>query len=131
MSETKHSPGPWEVLFPPSANSYGFIAASDSEEIAVVMNFSLVRHCGLPDIANGNLIAAAPDLLAALSDIMDNHEPHSYEYRRVSCNFYRRVSCNFCGFGLGSFEAPDTCTNPACMGVKARAAIAKATGAGQ
>lgn len=62
MSESKHTPGPWTVDGPP----YNQIVWSSAENRVCF----LAHSNGLDDerdIANGRLIAAAPDLLEALT----------------------------------------------------------------
>lgn len=66
---TTHTPGPWTfndrlVMAPP------FGAYSRSHPIAVLRT---VGYDGEEE-ANGALMAAAPDLLAALLNIIDNHD---------------------------------------------------------
>lgn len=65
MSEVKHTPGPWE---------YHAVGDSDGETFGidhiVYANFGAVELCCLPTEADGRLIAAAPDLLAALEYIV-------------------------------------------------------------
>lgn len=63
--------------------------------------------------ANARLIAAAPELLAALKDIIDN-------------SLIVEDICPFCGRDVSDNGVK--CTASDCMGVIARAAIAKATG---
>lgn len=64
----KHTPGPWHRNIKP-AKKYGVIFAGSNTHVAVL------RTDGLTDNeieGNCNLIAAAPELLAALKDIVDN-----------------------------------------------------------
>lgn len=58
------------------------------------------------------LFEAAPDLLAALEDLVSNTIPDD------------GIVCTFCGRVLDGYP----CTSDDCMGVQARAAIAKAQG---
>ncbi len=69
MSE--HTKGPWEwSTGDPDLNNYGVYSNVAKERIAEVLNQSS---------ANARLIAAAPDLLALLKDILewDGILPHS------------------------------------------------------
>jgi len=69
--ETKHTPGPWaaEFVIPQhSADGYWQIQASQKPDGALVV--ADVAEC--PEIdENARLIAAAPDLLAALDETAD------------------------------------------------------------
>ena len=66
MSETKHTPGPWEVE---DNDGYGgtFIYATGVTTAEVVGDSAEA-------IANALLIAAAPELLEALKALADDHE---------------------------------------------------------
>lgn len=79
MSELKHTPGPWVVSYftcdDPSQMPEQALAISPSagfpghgDAIAVVSPVSLVNE---RDEANARLIAAAPDLLSALQELLD------------------------------------------------------------
>lgn len=59
---SKFTPGPWEVEY--GTNEQGPMIAAEGCYIAVV--FSDVRGYG----ANANLLAAAPELVAALSELL-------------------------------------------------------------
>lgn len=67
MSAPKHTPGPWEANF---GEAY-FITGPDLGRVAMMMNLKGAhglggRRSGDESAANCRLIAAAPDLLAAL-----------------------------------------------------------------
>ena len=62
MSETKHTPGPWVVK---SARS-GFYVESQFDVIVESLD-EYGRYGAIDDEANARLIAAAPELLEALS----------------------------------------------------------------
>jgi len=64
---TTHTPGPWKV----DADERSVIAAPNGEWVAQVIT---QRHLD-EKRANAKLIAAAPNLLAALEDIAKNHYP--------------------------------------------------------
>ena len=69
---SKHTPGPWYRNIPP-ATRYSVIFAGRATHVAAVRFGSKLKQT-LPDDeieANCNLIAAAPDLLAALHDAQD------------------------------------------------------------
>ena len=67
MTMTKHTPGPWHRNIKP-AKKYGIIFAGRNTHVAGLC----VQGLADTEIeANCNLIAAAPELLAALRDICD------------------------------------------------------------
>jgi hypothetical protein len=78
----KHTPGPWRLN------------ADNSTEVMTVTGFNVARaHCnGIYHIklaqaeANACLIAAAPDLLAALQDLVsdDGPNPGAYFSQRIA-----------------------------------------------
>ena len=63
-NETKFTPGPWVVAFGPIAN-VGIVAPQSSEFIATIV----YKEC------NADLIAAAPDLYAALESFINADQP--------------------------------------------------------
>ena len=92
MSEAKHTPGPWMIA---TSCSYRRVISESDTPVAV----PIVQHSdGHPDIyfPNGgedgpdaHLIAAAPDLLAALEDLLaicdgDPDEPEELEWARAA-----------------------------------------------
>lgn len=69
MSDSKHTPGPW-IVDGPTDNQ--IVWSGPETRICF-----LAHHNGRDDerdVANGNLIAAAPDLLAALKLAKDHSE---------------------------------------------------------
>jgi len=84
MSETKFTPGPWEVNFEDYTKPYAEILNEDNIVIAQIPDGEIIRGdktiLGLENIeANINLIAAAPDMYEALeaydkaeADILEN-----------------------------------------------------------
>lgn len=66
MSETKHTPGPWQYCF--EGETAAFILEHDGStvvKLSVTMNTT--AHSAL--VANARLIAAAPELLEALEKL--------------------------------------------------------------
>ena len=63
MNETKHTPGPWEVRGL-------YICASTDTYIAKMLHGDNLNPPDRETYGNANLIAAAPDLLAALGSAM-------------------------------------------------------------
>jgi hypothetical protein len=62
----KHTPGPWSVITPPS-----FTLDTRHVHSAAGETVATVTGCGVfADVANARLIAAAPDMLAALRDLV-------------------------------------------------------------
>lgn len=128
MSEAKHTPGPWLVGGPYPGTSVCIEVDSGCggpypeppvwEPICILDQ----RTEGEPNpqaVANANLIAAAPELLEALHNLLDGIE-------RTSCTCHqaytgrglRDPDCQRCHLDIGPDELD-----------AARAAIAKATGA--
>lgn len=60
---SKHSPGPWRV-------DGRKVMAMKEKQVCEVPCYGVVH--GKVDIVNAHLIAAAPDLLAALTECLDN-----------------------------------------------------------
>jgi hypothetical protein len=66
MTTTTHTPGPW--YWQPTAGNHDFLICPEGpgNTIAIVRDF---------DEANARLIAAAPELLAAIQRIVNDNEP--------------------------------------------------------
>lgn len=66
---SKHTPGPWEATYEPCemGNDWRIECKSDT---GFVVGVVMYRHDADEWAANAHLIAAAPDLLAALRDIV-------------------------------------------------------------
>ena len=75
MSQAKHTPGPWQVTIDCGAN---VIRAAEKEVrdgvIAYMFSDCVASTWGGVNEANARLIAAAPDLLAALIDVVGDDE---------------------------------------------------------
>lgn len=95
-----HTPGPWKV-------GTGWVMGPENQKGAPICTIGVSPV----DDANARLIAAAPDLLAALKDIIEN---------AVSVGEDEDL-CAFCGRYGGPI-----CDSDDCAGNSARAAIAKA-----
>ena len=66
MSAAKHTPGPWRIATEPSGIRARHIKADSYLTVCSSLT-SVSRNCGPDEInANARLIAAAPELLAAL-----------------------------------------------------------------
>lgn len=64
---TKHTPGPWQYAF--EGGTVAFIVEADGTTVAKVsVTENSTAHTALS--ANARLIAAAPDLLEALADLL-------------------------------------------------------------
>jgi hypothetical protein len=106
---TAHIPGPWQYRTLPH-DDWGTVHASNGPIVAHalsgswdVIDYDAHRTAGTdPYEANARLIAAAPDLLAALKRLLATINPGNADEHAVGCN---------------------------CVIHEARAAIAKATGA--
>ena len=80
----KHTPGPWTV------DAMGFIYASADSELpensnqgAELVLAKLLSHSTVRTAGNASLIAAAPDLLAALMRLVYTYEPRD-DYEKQS-----------------------------------------------
>lgn len=94
----KHTPGPWQYVF--EGGTVAFIVEADGATIAKLsVTENSTAHSALP--ANARLIAASPDLLKALKEVI-----------------YHAAPICECAYGPDMGAAFD----------QARAAIAKATG---
>ena len=75
-SENKFTPGPWKVITKGSGNSFWVRVAVDGHHTVAWLDYWTDTDCTSQkaqseQIANANLIAAAPDLLEALEDTLD------------------------------------------------------------
>ena len=110
-NEGKHTPGPWAYrrnILKDSRNRFHFANDAESPIFTVL--------CGRPEAeANARLIAAAPDLLAALSELAGVREGRCDS---CGCEIARE---GYCGCGAeDTFEYNSLC--------RARVAIVKAGG---
>ena len=108
----QYTPGPW------------FVSGCRAGEMYIVVHGGVVESepiiCEPRDIANARLIAAAPDLLEALVDLLGD-----------GGDIAEDGMCFHCGRDyIASDDAPPLVHCPAedCAGTIARAAIAKAKG---
>jgi hypothetical protein len=69
---SKHTPGPWKVFWAKRRYAFIGIGTEDGEGITDPC-FNLWRGDGEEAAANARLIAAAPDLLAAIMNSDDAH----------------------------------------------------------
>ena len=115
---TQHTPGPWYIDCQNESAAIGYRAIVDNEGYTVCSPSPMGQ-------ANARLIAAAPDLLAALKDLLGD-QPFIQETGDPQAAFFH---CIHCGreYGAGMDESADDCDDD-CPGMIARAAIAKATG---
>lgn len=95
--ETKFTPGPWEASI--SVLGEGTIFAGNDDIALVYVTDGADEPKAYPAAANAHLMAAAPDLLASLKEMLDVY------------------------WGAGDGQKPD----PECI-IAAKAAIAKAIG---
>ncbi len=79
--DTSHTPGPWEACDPGDYGDFdgeSRVILGDDRRIAVV-HWSPRLNTAQSD-ANARLIAAAPDLLAKLSEVLDFYDALSSEH---------------------------------------------------
>ena len=123
-----HTPGPWIVkhfdkdgnilIAAPAKRGHGLLCQVFPPKTVINIGTKDEKWlCTAQDVdeceANARLIAAAPELLAALKDIIDN-------------SLIIEDICPFCGRDVSDNGVK--CTASDCMSVIARAAIAKVTG---
>jgi len=84
MSRAQHTPGPWRVSTVGLMNDGGRAVVADDFRVAVVdchtkfkRGEGWMAECDTRD-ANARLIAAAPDLLAALEKVANTYLPEDY-----------------------------------------------------
>ena len=68
---TQHTPGPW-LYAQEGVDAFGIVQPDGHSIVHLVALQNSTSASHLP--ANARLIAAAPDLLDALKDMLDNHE---------------------------------------------------------
>lgn len=81
MSNAKHTPGPWGYSQWPDQSIFNIHAGGFAEAFAVVKNVENA-HRGMGSVetrANARLIAAAPELLAALEAMLNYANLGAYE----------------------------------------------------
>lgn len=78
MSENKHTPGPWQVEFAHTQQSSGIVywQVHDGSDAIACNQFCAAGNAE----ANARLIAAAPDLLGALKEILESPESQENSY---------------------------------------------------
>lgn len=69
MSEMKHTPGPWRVVVDDSASQVTGFPCIEADNYQVVGTEGMYDDIET-DFANAHLIAAAPDLLEALKNLL-------------------------------------------------------------
>ena len=69
MSAPRHTPGPWQIVDDVPSSAIGYRAILDAE------GFIVANPSPMGD-ANARLIAAAPELLAALQDMAGAYQRH-------------------------------------------------------
>lgn len=80
--KSKHTPGPWQVLNPHKATNY----VIDTKPRKKDFQFNIADSAH--NLADANLIAAAPDLLEALEEIVS-------EIIESGCSAYMNESSDF------------------------------------
>lgn len=80
MSESKHTPSPWRVV--PADESKVEIFGPGGM-VAIVRGSYLISK---KNLCNANLIAAAPDLLKSLLEVLDQHNPFESSATNCECS---------------------------------------------
>ena len=73
-----HTPGPWEAIKPDSVGGYRVYTAGKGYTLIATLGY--VRDSA-QEAANARLIAAAPDLLAALIKLSEATDPIGWDLR--------------------------------------------------
>lgn len=73
MKETKHTPGPWELGEPTSQLEFGVYATDKISGIRYFLANAEGHMRYKESLANARLIAAAPELLEALHDVLSDY----------------------------------------------------------
>ncbi len=84
-----HTPGPWAVEGPDAFGDFAIIPANDPDAVAVVVAVVVadVRNPNPRVVhANARLAAAAPELLAALVDLVDRDLEYNGNEIRIECD---------------------------------------------
>ena len=119
---TKHTPGPWKVgRYTPNATEISILTTGGAPVTPAwgpkfYVNSEQAK-------ANARLIAAAPDLLEALKDLLGTTSDTREVNGRYECRWCGREWSALCGDN----EVPENCPSDDCPGHIARAAIAKTT----
>lgn len=113
-TDMKHTPGPWRVSL---NTATGAFAIEDDNRIAVICSRADWIHRASESAANARLIAAAPDLLAALMWLVEH--PACQASYSADSEMARRVDRAVTAILLAGVILPDEWPP---------AAIAKATG---
>ena len=112
MNAAAHTPGPWRV----SANG-NVVRIGDATENILICKFSNPTNANRR--ANATLIAAAPDLLRSLKDMLGD-----MPFALTKDGW----SCDHCGREYSGHESKPTNCMDDCPGEMARQAIALAEG---
>lgn len=115
---SKHTPGPWDALFSEHRKP---LVVHESASVAIVteVNFRDMQESN----ANARLIAAAPDMLTALEELLDEEDLQCSRITNGHC--YLRRCCLAGGYKGEGHVHPDMATCPVW---RAAQAIDKARG---
>ena len=132
VERTSHTPGPWswkeaeeefEVFFDDSGDGISDAVVHKTDAGSDDENEGLDREAEV----NVCLIAAAPELLAALEDILG--VPRDVFSEDLGDGQGYQATCRWCGRDYtDDEEVEEFCPADDCPGYKARAAVAKARG---
>ena len=124
MSDAKHTPGAWVLLFPDEQPTIGAEAEIEKDESLIKATFAARDEDGSGYFsnevarANARLVAAAPELLLQLRGMLAIAGKAANMLHNMQCHFADRK-------GERARELVDELV---AMGADARAAIAKAEG---
>lgn len=86
---SKHAPGPWFVTGLMTKYVCARIGSGGIQEVAAVGPTEADNGYGEQQLANAKLIAAAPDLLEALEDLVDSRGMGDLELARKAIAYAR------------------------------------------
>lgn len=134
IDSMKHTPGPWtsKQSLKPVDGEYDFAISAeiDGRNRCIAEVFGRVSETHRPNAeANARLIAAAPELLAALVQLLDKHEANLCHHEQTYRGGVLWTICDDCGEQWADDRGGFVPYTGSPEIVAAREAIAKATGA--
>ena len=89
----KHTPGPWEAAIQPGCHAVIASLSGGPKAVAIIGNNTPDDGNEPMRFANARLIAAAPDLLAALQEMYEAaSDSDSCHYGTLSTTFLRKIA---------------------------------------
>ena len=124
--KSAHTPGPWEALsLSIDGKQYPIVGVGfrDGERVSPLIGYVIECHDDSQGAGNARVVAAAPELLAALKQVLIDDAPHCSRVDHGQC-LTRRCALRGGYPGSGGYD-PAIST---CPVFEAESAIAKAEG---